>query len=203
MSVTAVPLRPIQKGSVRRLWLGVAVIAAGSALLTWNGLRPFGQGEPQEKDGSLHRISYQIIDPGMGDSRPTADDFAQVSYKGSLPDGTVFEETPQPTPMDLSTMIPGFKEAVTLLKKNGKIRVRIPAELAYGNEARGEVIPANSPLIFEITLHDFRTRAEVMEMQRQMQMQQMLQQQMQQGGGAPGGAPEGAPQLPPEGLPLQ
>jgi len=202
MSVTAVPLRPIKKGSVGRLWFGVAVVAAASALLTWNGLRPFGHSDIADKDGKLHRISYQIIEPGTGE-KPGRDDFAQVSYKGVLPNGTKFDESSQPVVLDLggqtpgATMIPGFSGAVMELRKNGRLRVQIPPELAYGSEARGETIPANSTLIFEITLHDFKSRAEVMEMQRQMQMQQMLQQGMQPGG-APGGAP-GQPAPLPEG----
>lgn len=195
MSVTAVPLHPIKKGSVGRLWFGVAVVAAATALLTWNGLRPFGHSDIADKDGKLHRISYQIIETGTGE-KPGPDDFAQVSYKGMLPNGKKFDESAQPVVLDVggqtpgATMIPGFSGAVMQLRKNGRLRVQIPPELAYGSEAKGETIPANSTLIFEITLHDFKSRAEVMEMQRQMQMQQMLQQ-----GGAPGG-PGGAPGQP-------
>ncbi len=193
MSVTAVPLQPIRKGSVRRLWLGLAVVVAGSALLTWNGLRPFGLREAVSKDGISGRIAYQILAPGVG-AKPAKDDFALVSYKGSLPDGTLFEETPQPTPMDLSSMIPGFTQAVTMIAKGGKIRVRIPAELAYGdNPPQGSPIPAGSPLIFDITLVEHMARAQMMELQRRQQLQQMLQQQMQGGGGVPGGAPPGGP----------
>jgi len=187
-SVTAVPLQPIRKGSVGRLWLGVALVLLVALALAWNGLRGFGH----SKSG----LAYQILETGTPGS-PTRDDFVQVSYKGMLDDGTVFDESPQPTPMDLTSMIPGFAEAVTMLGKGGRMRVRIPPELAYGDQARGEVIPANSTLVFEITLHDFRTRAEVMELQRQMQMQQMLQQQLGGGGGgAPMPMPEGAPGQP-------
>ncbi len=71
---------------------------------------------------------------------------------------------------------------------------------------QGSTIPADSPLIFDITLVEHMGRAQVMEMQRQQQMQQMLQQQMQGGGGAPGGASPGSPpvDLPaPQGAPGQ
>jgi FKBP-type peptidyl-prolyl cis-trans isomerase FkpA len=192
MSVTAVPLRPIKKGSVLRLWLGVAVVAAGSALLTWNGLRPFGHGDSHEKGGQSARISYQILDPGSAE-HPAKDDFALVSYKGTLLDGTVFEQTQQPSPVDLSSMLPGFVDGVTKVGRGGHIIFRIPSQLAYGDQARGDKIPANSTLIFDLTVSDFKSHAEVLEMQRSAQMQQMLQQQMQRGGGAPPGAPQGAP----------
>ena len=140
-----------------------------------------------------------MLTEGKGAS-PTADDFALVAYKGTLPDGQVFDENKQ-APMELANITPGFAHAVTLLKKGGRMRVRIPAELAYGaSPPPGSIIPANSPLIFDITLLEFKSRAEVMEMQRQAQMQQMLQQQMM-GGGAPGG-PGGAVPMP-EGVPPQ
>ena len=203
-SVTAVPLQPIQKGSVRRLWLAVILVILLAALLAWYGTRSFGHAQVQARDGGgTHRIAYQMLKEGTGAS-PTGDDFALVGYKGTLPDGQVFDENKQ-APMELASITPGFAHAVTLLKKGGRMRVWIPAELAYGaNPPPGSVIPANSPLIFDITLHEFKTRAEVMEMQQQMQLQQMLQQQM--GGGAPGGVPggpggAGAPPMP-EGLPL-
>jgi len=116
----------------------------------------------------------------------------------------MFDQTPagQPAPVDLSSMIPGFSESVTLLKKGGQVRVRLPAKLAYGDTPpQGSTIPAGSPLIFDITLVEHMGRAQMMELQQQQQMQQMLQQQMQGGGGAPGG-PGGAPPMP-EGMPGQ
>ncbi len=200
-SVTAVPLRPIQKGSMRRLWLAMLFIVLAAALLTWLGLHAFGRGPSHEKDGRAGRIVYQIIDPGKG-GHPTKDDYVQISYKGSLTDGTVFEQTPQPTAVPLASMIPGFTDAVTQLGKGGHIRAWIPPTLAYGSESKGDVIPANSTLIFDLTLHEFKSPAEIQELQREAQMQQMLQQQMQQqGGGAPGGQPGAAPAPGPEGAP--
>lgn len=187
MSVTAVPLQPIRRGSVRRFWLAIVLVLAIAAVLAWAGSRQFGQ--------TASGLRYQMIEEGTGET-PTSDHFAMVGYKGMLPDGTMFDENPGMV-VDLAAggTIPGFGEAVTLLRKGGSLRAWIPAELAYGaNPPPGGVIPANSPLVFEIKLLEFRTRAEIMENQRMMQLQQMLQQQ----GGAPteGGPP---PQL--EGMP--
>lgn len=184
MSVTAVPLQPIQPGSVRRLWLGLLLVLAIAVVLAWAGLRQFGH--------TASGLRYQILEQGAGTS-PTRDDFALVGYKGWLPDGTMFEENAG-TPMELQTLTPGFAEAVTLLRKGGKMNVWIPANLAYGaNPPQGSPIPANSPLQFQVHLIEFRTRAEIEETQRQMQLQQMLQQQMQQQGGEHGGPPPGPP----------
>ena len=189
MSVTAVPLQPIQRGSVRRLWLGMLLVAAVAIVLAWAGLRQFGR--------TASGMHYQILSQGTGAS-PSRDDFALVGYKGWLPDGTMFEENAG-TPMELQTLTPGFAEAVTLLKKGGKLNVWVPANLAYGaTPPPGSPIPANSALQFQIHLIEFRTRAEIMETQRQMQLQQMLQQQM--GGGEHGGdMPPGA--LSPDAMP--
>ncbi|MBO9574717.1 MAG: FKBP-type peptidyl-prolyl cis-trans isomerase [Sphingobium sp.] len=192
-SVTAVPLQPIQKGALSRLWLAIIVVVLLAVLLAWNGTRAFGSAEVPDGEGRTHRIVYQMLEEGTGSS-PTREDFALVAYKGTLPDGKVFDENKQ-APMDLTTLTPGFAKAVTLLKKGGRMRVTVPAELGYGaNPPPNSIIPANSPLTFDISLIEFKSRAEVMEMQRQMQMQQMLQQQMQ-GGGAPQQMP---PQTPPQ-----
>jgi len=166
MSITAVPLQPIKRGSARRFWLAMVLVAACAIVLAWAGNRQFGQTESG--------LRYQILVEGTGES-PTQDDFALVRYKGSLPDGTVFDQNDS-APMELASTVPGFSEAVTLLKKGGSLRAWLPAKLAYGDEPpQGSNIPPNSELQFEIGLLEFKTRAEVMEAQRMMQMQQMMQ----------------------------
>jgi FKBP-type peptidyl-prolyl cis-trans isomerase FkpA len=173
MSVTAVPLRPVAKGSVSRLWLALVLVVMAGLALAWFGSRQFGT--------TASGLRYQIIETGTG-PRPTGDDFALVAYRGTLPDGTVFDENER-APMALDQMVPGFSEALTLMNKGSRMRAWIPAKLAYGDTPPpGAGIPAGSPLLFDIHLIDFKPRAEVLEAQRQMQMQQMMQQQMQQQG---------------------
>lgn len=176
MSVTAVPLRPIAKGSLSKLWLGVGVAALAGIGLAFTGASQFGA-----TDSGL---KFQVIEKGVGPS-PSHDDFALVGYKGTLPDGTVFDENAR-APMEVANVVPGFAEALTLMHKGGHMRVWIPAKLAYGESPPpGSGIPANTPLQFDIKLIEFKTRAEVMQLQQQMQMQQM----MQGGAGAMPGAP--------------
>ncbi|HEX7872594.1 MAG TPA: FKBP-type peptidyl-prolyl cis-trans isomerase [Sphingobium sp.] len=191
-SITAVPLRPITKGSLSKLWLGVGVAALAGIGLAAVGSAQFG--------GTDSGLKYQVLDKGTGPS-PTRDDFALVGYKGTLSDGTVFDENAR-APMEVANVVPGFAEALTLMHKGGHMRVWIPAKLAYGeNPPPGSGIPANAPLQFDIKLIEFKTRAEVMQLQQQMQMQQM----MQGGGGMPGGAPAapGAPEAPSAATPTQ
>lgn len=178
MSITAVPLRPVKKSALWTLWIGLALlvgIAIGFALASTDYTWPW---EPQ--------VEVATLKAGSGPS-PTADDIVLVNYKGMLGDGTEFDSGKQ-APFDLQQMIPGFAQGATQMQAGGKYRIEIPAELGYGadekkNPQTGEVvIPANSDLVFEVELIEFKTRAEIEALQRQMQM---MQQQMQQQGGAP------------------
>lgn len=181
MSVTRVPLQPVGKGTLTKLWIGVALsiaVAGGVAYATM----------PQV-------VSVTAIKAGDGDS-PTATDTVLVNYKGMLENGKVFDEGQQ-RPIPLEVTVPGFSEGVQKMKKGGKYKLFIPAAMGYGAEAKigpdgQEAIPANSDLVFEVELLDFISNEQFQAMQAQQQ--QMLQQQMQQqGGGAPGAAPQGAP----------
>ena len=178
--ITRVPLQPLAKGSLGKLWLGVAAVALAASGLAWAAM-PAG-------------VDVETIKAGSGPS-PTVEDVVMINYKGTLPDGKVFDEG-KGAVMPMAGVIPGFTKALERMQKGGKYKAEIPAELAYGSEARGP-IPANSDLTFEIELLDFKSRAELEEQQRMMQQLQ----QMQGGGrGGPGG-PEGRPPLPgvPEG----
>ncbi len=190
--ITRVPLRPIAKGSLAKLWIGV-IVAIGLALaLAW-ALAPEGYG-------------VSVIEDGDGPS-PTANDVVFISYVGKLKNGKVFDQSPpmplppeaqglfpEGYPMPLGNTLPGFAEGVTQMKKGGKYELRIPADQAYGDEPRNDpqtgevVIPANSDLIFEIELFDFMSQDEF---QRRVQT---ITQMMQQNGAMQG--PEGSAEAP-------
>ena len=178
-SITAVPLRAIAKGSMFKLWMGVAAAALAGLGLAYAGSAQFGT--------TASGLKYQVLEEGTGPS-PTREDFALVGYKGTLENGTVFDQNPK-TPMEIANVVPAFSEALTMMHKGGHMRVWIPANLAYGsNPPEGSGIPANATLQFDIHLLEFKSKAEVMQLQQQMQMQQMMQ-QGQPGGGAPQGMP--------------
>ncbi|MBX3594735.1 FKBP-type peptidyl-prolyl cis-trans isomerase [Sphingomonas sp.] len=198
-NVTAVPIPPTKRSYLAWIWIGVVAAVAGAVALAW-----FGTAEVVEKrmtgaaflaankgkSGVVETASglqYQVLEEGKGAS-PTDNDVALVNYKGMLRDGTVFDQSRQPTPLPVAGMIPGFTEALKLMKKGGKYRVWIKPELGYGSEAKTNpqtgqvVIPADSLLIFDVDLIEFIPRAVY---------EQMMQQQM---GGAPGGAGTPPPQ---------
>ncbi len=78
-----------------------------------------------------------------------------VYYKGSLPNGRVFDSLSSGTPLSFrlgtGEVIRGFDEGITGMKVGGKRLMVIPPALGYGNQPVGS-IPANSILVFEVTL---------------------------------------------------
>jgi len=192
MSVTTVPIQPIKKGSLTKLWIGLALIAAIAVGLAWIGTSNAvvngatndqflaANGENGDVETKESGLQIKVIKPGEGAS-PTASDTALVKYEGRLRDGSVFDANEQ-APMPVGGVVLGFSEALQTMQKGGEYRIWIPSELAYGEVSPGPEIPANSLLIFDVTLLDFIS---------QEQMQQ-LQQQMQQQGVGPGG-PVGPP----------
>ena len=81
---------------------------------------------------------------------------------------------PERQPLSLHDALP------VLMQKGGEYRIWIPSDLAYGEASPGEGVPANSLLIFDVTLLDFISAAQMEELRQQMQAQ-----------GMPGGPPPG------------
>lgn len=174
--VTAVPLRPIAKGSLLRLWIGIGAAVAVAGGLAWAGTSQTaapGMCSRSDFKGAAivttpSGVIFETLTAGKG-AKPTDTDVTLVDYKGMLRNKTVFDQN-QRTPLPVAGMIPGFTEALKLMQSGGKYRFCIPSQLGYGAKAQGP-IPANSALIFEVTLLDFRSQAEIQAMQQQMQMQ--------------------------------
>ena len=98
-------------------------------------------------------LQYKVIEAG-NDVKPAAVDTVWVKYKGTLADGTVFdqtEESDEPIEMVLNRVIPGWTEGLQLRGEGGKIQLVIPSDLGYG-ENGNQVIPANSVLCFDVEL---------------------------------------------------
>jgi FKBP-type peptidyl-prolyl cis-trans isomerase FkpA len=187
--ITAVPIQPVAKGSLTKLWLGVVLAVAVGGGLAWAAV-PRG-------------VSLDTEVAGTGPT-PKVGDVVFMNYKGKLAsDGTVFDESRDiplpvegifpkgtPFPIEEGATIPGFFEGLQQMQKGGKYTLFIPADKAYGAEPpEGAPIPANADLEFEIEV------IEVMSQQTFERNLTILQQAMQsqQGAGAPGGAPGAAP----------
>lgn len=120
---------------------------AGNAFLEENGKRV-------EVKTTASGLQYEIIKEGEGDS-PTAHDQVTVHYEGRLIDGTVFDssvERGEPATFGVTQVIPGWVEALQLMKVGSKWRLFIPSALAYGPQGAGGVIGPNQTLIFDVEL---------------------------------------------------
>ncbi|MGE4064313.1 MAG: FKBP-type peptidyl-prolyl cis-trans isomerase [Rhodospirillaceae bacterium] len=88
-----------------------------------------------------------------GASQPTASSTVTVHYEGKLTNGTVFDSSKggEPITFPLSNVIPGWQEAVPMMRVGETWNFAIPANLAYGDRPVGP-IPPGSTLLFEIQL---------------------------------------------------
>ena len=105
-------------------------------------------------------LRYEIVKQGDG-AAPKPTETVKVHYTGTLIDGTVFDSSVQrnePAEFQLDQVIPGWTEGLQKLNKGGKIKLYVPPQLAYGDDARGN-IPPSSTLIFEIDLLDIKASA--------------------------------------------
>lgn len=111
----------------------------------------------KKKSGVITRASglqYKIIKKGSGKT-PKATDSVTVNYRGTLIDGTEFDSSykrGQPATFQVDRVIPGWTEALQLMKEGDKWQLFIPSDLAYGARGAGEVIGPNAVLIFEVEL---------------------------------------------------
>ncbi len=207
MTTTAVPIQPIQKGSLTKYWLGIALVALiGIAFAFWGThsiprdaltnatflkLNGKEKGVITTKSG----LQYQVVKGGEGPS-PTDNDVAIIGYRGAFRNGKVFDQNPQ-APMPVTGVIPGFSEALKLMQRGGQYKIWIPSELGYGPEDKtnpqtGEVMmPGNSVLVFDVAMMNFIPREEF-----EKKMKEMQDAQKKQGGAGQAGA--GAEGLPPE-----
>lgn len=128
--------------------LGKANAAAGEAFLAENGKRVEAKTTPSG-------LQYEVLTEGDG-PRPEANDQVEVHYTGKLIDGTVFDSSVDrgmPATFGVTQVIPGWVEALQLMKSGSKWRLFIPSNLAYGpNGAPGSPIGPNATLIFDVEL---------------------------------------------------
>jgi FKBP-type peptidyl-prolyl cis-trans isomerase FkpA len=177
VSVTAVPIRPLKKGSLAKLWIGLAVLALGAGAIAWAGTETHVATDPQsfltrnaardDVQVTASGLQFQVVTPGTGES-PGPDDLVLVEYEGRLLDGTVFDASARhggPAPLPVSGVIPGWTEALQMMQRGGTYRLWIPPELGYGERGAGGVIPPNAVLDFDVTLVDIAPGAALEMMQ--------------------------------------
>ncbi len=99
-------------------------------------------------------LQYQVLTEGTGPI-PTAMDKVSVHYRGTLLDGTEFDSSikrGQPASFSVTGVIPGWTEALQLMKVGSKYKLFIPSKLAYAERGAGPQIGPGATLIFEVEL---------------------------------------------------
>lgn len=99
-------------------------------------------------------LQYKVIEEGSGKT-PAASDTVTVNYRGTLIDGSEFDSSykrGEPATFPVGGVIPGWTEALQLMKEGAKWQVVIPSNLAYGERGAMPVIGPNSTLVFEVEL---------------------------------------------------
>jgi peptidylprolyl isomerase/FKBP-type peptidyl-prolyl cis-trans isomerase FklB len=125
-----------------------AVVAQGQAFLA-----------KQAKDPAVRTLpsglEYKVVRSGPASGTPPAmGDEVKVNYQGSLIDGTVFDssyERGEPAVFRVGEVIPGWNEALQMMRPGDIWYLYVPAKLAYGDEGQGP-IPAGSVLVFKVEL---------------------------------------------------
>lgn len=135
------------------------------------------------KKGDVHTtpsgLQYKVIAAGSGDS-PKPTDQVSVNYRGTLLDGTEFDASAKhggPATFNVNGVIPGWTEALQLMKPGAKFQLWIPPKLAYDLDSP-PVIPPGSLLVFDVELVSVKPPAAP-------------------AAGAPGAAPPGHPAIAP------
>ncbi|MGB5537706.1 MAG: FKBP-type peptidyl-prolyl cis-trans isomerase [Thiogranum sp.] len=99
-------------------------------------------------------LQYKVITAGEGKS-PQKSDKVTVHYRGTLIDGTEFDSSysrNKPATFGVGQVIPGWTEALLMMKEGDKWEIVLPSKLAYGERGAGAKIPPNSTLVFEVEL---------------------------------------------------
>jgi FKBP-type peptidyl-prolyl cis-trans isomerase FkpA len=178
MSVTAVPIRPLKKGSVVKLWLALGLLCLAAAALAWTGT---GGQQVRTTDSGLR---IQTMREGTGEAI-TANDLVALHYRLYRQDGTMIQdsrEAGQPMITATNGVVPGFAEGLQLMRQGGLYRLWLPPELGYGDR-----VPPGAPFGPGETL---QFEVEILEIAPGMAA---MQQMMGPGGaGAGGGQPGGA-----------
>jgi FKBP-type peptidyl-prolyl cis-trans isomerase FkpA len=192
MSVTAVPLQPLKKGTVAKLWIALALLAALAAGLAWWGTSAF------QTATTPNGVAIRTLRAGTG-AKITSADVVALHYKlhAKTLESPVIQdsrETGQPFVTTTQGVYPGFAEGLQHMRPGGSYILTLPP----GTHEQGPIPPgapftAQDPLVFEIDVLQVEAGAgpRFLEMQRMQQLQQMQQMQQMQGGAPDGAPPEG------------
>lgn len=124
--------------------------AAGERFLAENGRK---EGVVTLPSG----LQYRVLKEGTG-KRPTESDTVEVTYRGTLIDGTEFDRSARsgkPSLLKVDRLVPGFREALTLMPEGSRWLLFLPPRLAYGEAGTGRIGPGTT-ILLEVELFAVR-----------------------------------------------
>jgi FKBP-type peptidyl-prolyl cis-trans isomerase FkpA len=101
-------------------------------------------------------LVYTEVAAGTGES-PGASDTVKVRYRGTLVDGTEFDNSAKghdPATFPVNNVIRCWTEGLQKMKVGGKARLVCPPDIAYGERGAAPVIPPGATLVFDLELVD-------------------------------------------------
>ena len=98
-------------------------------------------------------VLYKVVKEGTG-KKPLESDMVEVNYRGTLSNGTEFDATEpgRPANLKISTLIAGWKQALSMMPTGSKWEIVIPSQLGYGERGVGNDIGPNEVLVFDLEL---------------------------------------------------
>jgi peptidylprolyl isomerase len=110
----------------------------------------------QATDSGLEHV---VLDSGAADGpSPAPEDTVVVFYEGRFADtGEVFDsayQRGQPVMFEANGVIPGWQEALSMMRPGDRWLIHIPSDIAYGERGYPGAIPPNTDLDFEVELID-------------------------------------------------
>jgi FKBP-type peptidyl-prolyl cis-trans isomerase len=104
---------------------------------------------------TLSGLGYKTLEPGTA-KKPTLKDSVEVSYRGTLVNGQLVDQTDEKNSkviLPMNAIIPGWSEGLQLIGEGGEIELVVPSELAYGESGTNNGVPPGATLHFQIRLH--------------------------------------------------
>lgn len=98
-------------------------------------------------------VLYKVLREGQG-RKPMESDMVEVNYRGALTNGVEFDATEpgKPANLKVSSLIVGWKQALSVMPVGSKWQIVIPPALAYGERGVGNDIGPNEVLVFDLDL---------------------------------------------------
>lgn len=130
-------------------------VSVKSAIMNWHRGDAYMQylrsqpGMQKQPDG----LQYRILKPGNG-ATARVQDIVRCNFKGRLIDGTVFEQSEpgKPVRIRIEPLIPGLKEALTMMATGSRWEIYVPPALGFAATSKPPKVPAGSMLIYDVEL---------------------------------------------------